>query len=156
MVKTGRNPSQDIDETPKPAKQSKLFSLKRERSQMMTCSSHWNNPIPKKRQTIFSQISIQTVLLPHSQLCPTGGERKKKTKKEEKHTIKKSQKGSLLLFKIPKTSAQLSKVMSIAHCTEQKSENFAPELCMGKNKRCMSSSLTKDLRERKKKYLLYI
>lgn len=90
MLKRSRNPSQDIDETPKPAKQSKLFSLKRERSQNMACRSHWNNPIPKKHQTVFSQISIQTVLFPHSQLCSTGEERKEKKKK--KHTIKKAKK----------------------------------------------------------------
>lgn len=128
----------------KPSKQSKpFFSLKRERSQNMTCSSHGNNPIPKKCQTsFFPQISIQTVLLPCSQLCSTGGERKMKKKK--------SQKDSLLLFEITKTSAQLAKIMSSAHFhTEQKSNNFAPELFTGKKhlKRCMSSSLTKDLRK---------
>lgn len=42
--------------------------------------------------------------------------------------------------------------MSIAHFhIEQKSENFAPELFMGKNKRCRSSALTKGLKERGKK-----
>lgn len=41
--------------------------------------------------------------------------------------------------------------MSIAHFhTEQKSENFAPELFMGKNKRCRSSTFTKALKESKK------
>lgn len=63
---------------------------------------------------------------------------------------KKSQKDSLLLFEITKTSAQLAKIMSSAHFhTEQKSNNFAPELFTGKKhlKRCMSSSLTKDLRK---------
>ena len=135
MLKTGRNPSQDIEETPKPAKQSKPFSLKRERSQKMTCSSHWNNPIPKKRQIIFfPNLNTDNSTSTPTALLNRWGEKKQKRKKPHH---KKSQKDSLLLFKIPKPSAQLSKITSIAHFhTEQKSENFAPELFMGKNKRC--------------------
>lgn len=42
--------------------------------------------------------------------------------------------------------------MSITHFyMEQKSENFAPELSIGKKPQKMSSSLTKDLRKRKKR-----
>lgn len=87
ILKTCRNPSQDTDETPKPAKQSKLFSLKRERTQKITCSSHWNNPIPKKCQTFFSpNLNTDSSTPTPTALLNRWGEKKEK---EKHHTIKK-------------------------------------------------------------------
>lgn len=130
ILKTCRNPSQDTDETPKPAKQSKLFSLKRERTQKITCSSHWNNPIPKKRQTFFSpNLNTDSSTPTPTALLNRWGEKKEK---EKHHTIKKKKsKGFPALVLNSKNISTIVKIISTVHFhTEQKSENFAPELFM--------------------------
>lgn len=87
------------------------------------------------------QISIWTVLLPHSVLLDALG--KKKIKK-----------GSLLLSRLQECQHNLKQTneqKAIAHsCSEQKSGNFAPMLFVAENKMCMKPSVTKDLRKNNK------
>lgn len=126
MPKTGRNPAQDIDETPKLKKNNQsYFPLKEPKRWCLACTGAIHFHLNAKLFFLL-QISIWTVLLPHSVLLDALG--KKKIKK-----------GSLLLSRLQERQHNLKETnKKLLHTpARNRNQEILPQCCLWQKTRCV-------------------